>query len=95
MAQENEVKEIAIPLEMLTSLYDEEQIETVHAITGAENVLLRVTLGGNVDQDGKRKMIDLQLPAGNYLIERVVSRPTAKRGLFAIQAPRTSRGQTP
>ena len=65
----------------LQRLYELEQIETVHAVSEARSVDISVDIGDNIPRT-------LHLPAGSYLVLRVVDAPVAKAGLYAIVAPR-------
>jgi hypothetical protein len=65
----------------LQQLYEIQTIETVHAITDAERVDLTVKLPDSDDRA-------LTLPPGHYLVLKVVVRPTERRGLFGVVAPK-------
>jgi hypothetical protein len=56
--------------------------ETVHAITCADGVTVKVELSGG---GGSR---EVALPAGSYIVARVVAPPTDHAGLFGVRAPR-------
>lgn len=78
----------------LQGLYAVGTIETLHVVSGAVGVTVKAFIAG---EEGPR---ELALPEGNYLIGRVVERPTATPGLFGVRAPggprcRKSRGQAP
>jgi hypothetical protein len=87
---------ITLSLEMLAALYDNNLVEIVHGIADADRVSLRVSL------PNEHEPIELKLPAGNYLLLRVTTLPTTRRGIFAVQSPESlggkpkgqSRGQT-
>jgi hypothetical protein len=69
----------------LQKLYEELDIETVHAIGGANSMEIETECVDGV----KRSMA---LPEGHYLIVKVVAQPTPRPGLFAVQAPKPEHG---
>ena len=66
----------------LQGLYSLGGIETVHVVTGCDGLVLTATLG-----DGK---VAQRMPEGNYILVRLVNKPTTRKGLFAIRAPEGS-----
>ncbi len=65
----------------LQRLYELADIETVHAITAADVVDVTVKMPDGQDRS-------LTLPAGHYLVLRVVDRPTVRPGLYGVVAPK-------
>lgn len=76
----NEPKPASATLQSLYSLVP--GVELVHAIAGAQSVTLEALI------DGERSARSLVLPAGHYLIVKVIDRPTTRRGLFGVVAPK-------
>lgn len=59
--------------------------ETLHVVTDADGVVVKAQIAG---EGGLR---EIALPAGSYLIARVVAHPTERAGLFGVRAPRSAR----
>lgn len=57
-------------------------VETLHAVTDSEGVIVQVQIAG------EKGLREVSLPAGSYLVARVVRRPTDHAGLFGVRAPR-------
>ena len=60
-------------------------VETLHVVTNADGVVVQARIAGEA---GLR---EIALPAGHYLIARVVQSPTERAGLFGVRAPRPAR----
>jgi len=71
------------PCEVLTrdelqGLYAIGGIETVHAVTGCDGLILNAVIGGS--------RVSQRMPPGNYILVRMVERPTERAGLFAVRS---------
>jgi hypothetical protein len=67
----------------LQRLYEAATIETVHAATECAGFYFAAQRSGpRGDWD------EVTMPPGNYLIVKIVEKPTARPGLYAVKAPR-------
>lgn len=73
----DEVKPNRTLRELYTLIGD---IELVHVMSGAKSVKVEMLI------DGAATARTLALPAGNYLLIKVIDQPTPRRGLFGVVA---------
>lgn len=72
------------PNDTLQSLYTLiGDVELVHVISGARTVTIDAAIVG------EKSARALTLPAGHYLVIKVIDPPVARRGLFGVIAPKT------
>jgi hypothetical protein len=67
--------------EALQALYAIGAIETVHIVTNCTGFYFAAEFG-------KGPWTDQNMPPGNYLVVKIVEKPSANAGLYGVKAPK-------